>query len=364
MAPPLFARSPLMQPASLPTLLGQILLTVSAAMTVGCATKVSPDLEDAASDGATTDAVTDNGPTSDHACAAAVERFGTCSATLRWSCGVPEALSTHGEPYRGHPAPVCYQYCPGANEPGVYVSCGTLRTDAGTEEFRCGYCASGRRSEGLDEPDHRAPGNEVGAFLANCATLECASVTAFDRLHDKLADLGAPASLLHQLLVAADEERDHTARMTDAARAWGVHPEEPHFAPTAPRTRASLALENMVEGCVRETYGALVAAWQGAHATDRDLAQLFTHLADDEARHAALSWSLHAWLAEGLSDDERCRLDDAREATIAALEADALRPLPSCLQDTVGLPNAAAQRALLGALRTTVWSRTNLAPTA
>lgn len=256
------------------------------------------------------------------------------------------------------PSETCERYCPSVVDSGfVYLYCSLYPRDSEASlTLHCGYCASGRRTEGLVEPGLRAPGNVVGEFLANCATLENASVTAFERLHDELRVYGAPSDLLAAITVAADEERDHTDRMTDASLAWGVRPLAPEFMDTAPRSLTAIARENVVEGCVRETWGALVAAWQAAHAEDTALASLFARVAHDEARHAALSWRMNAWITPRLDDADRASLAAARERTIEALDADAcVRTHPELVR-VAGLPDVAAKRALLDALRAALWS--------
>jgi hypothetical protein len=63
-------------------------------------------------------------------------------------------------------------------------------------------------------------------------------------------------------------------------------------APAPPaRSLEELAVENAVEGCVRETYGALTAIWQARTAKDPSVAAAVRRIARDETRHAALSWA-------------------------------------------------------------------------
>ena len=66
-------------------------------------------------------------------------------------------------------------------------------------------------------------------------------------------------------LQAAVEEIDHTRRTALLAQRFGAEPRVPGVEARPLRTRFELALDNAVEGCVRETYGALVATWQAGH---------------------------------------------------------------------------------------------------
>ena len=53
-----------------------------------------------------------------------------------------------------------------------------------------------------------------------------------------------------------------------------------------------IALENATEGCVRETYGALVAHRQANIATDRSIRCMMQTIATDETNHAGLAWDV------------------------------------------------------------------------
>lgn len=79
-----------------------------------------------------------------------------------------------------------------------------------------------------------------------------------------------------------------------------------------------IAMENRVERCLRESYGAAVAAFQAARATDPRIAQALARIAVDEAAHAELSWSIDAWATARLDRRARGRMDvayaEAREA--------------------------------------------------
>ena len=57
----------------------------------------------------------------------------------------------------------------------------------------------------------------------------------------------------------------------------------------APRRPVEIARENAEEGCVRETFGALLAAHQAAYACDPEVREVMTRIAGDELRHAALA---------------------------------------------------------------------------
>jgi hypothetical protein len=117
------------------------------------------------------------------------------------------------------------------------------------------------------------------------------------------------------------------------------------------RDARSVALENAVEGCVREAYGALVAKWQAERVVDPDLKRTLTSIARDEIQHAALAWQVAAWLEPRLSAAERREIDDARRQALAGLRAELVQDPPEELSKTAGLPSACEALRLLQALQ-------------
>ena len=123
----------------------------------------------------------------------------------------------------------------------------------------------------------------------------------------------------------------------------------------APPPRALSLLElarlNATEGCVRETYGALLAAHQGAYATDLALRDAFSRIARDEAEHAQLSLDLAAWLDTQLSAEERAEVLRAKEEAIAALFLECARLDASTeVREQAGMPTARAAQMMLSGL--------------
>ena len=83
-------------------------------------------------------------------------------------------------------------------------------------------------------------------------------------------------------------------------------------APLRERSIEEQATENAVEGCVFETFGALLAQWQATHAVDLGVRASLARLARDETRHAALAWTMAAWLEARLTPEARLRVREAR----------------------------------------------------
>ncbi|MSP54401.1 MAG: hypothetical protein EXR69_02160 [Myxococcales bacterium] len=111
------------------------------------------------------------------------------------------------------------------------------------------------------------------------------------------------------------------------------------------RSLADCAIENMVEGCVNETYAALEAGWQARTMP------AFGHIAWDEARHATLAWDIHAWAMGEVDGRARAQVAAARSLALKRLEQSCNRPVPASLVATLGLPTSAQAKQLAAGLR-------------
>jgi hypothetical protein len=223
--------------------------------------------------------------------------------------------------------------------------------DGGGVTVYCTPCPAGggRRPAGLVSSlgrTRRAHG--VGSYLASLAFEEQASIVAFERLRAELEAMGAPPELVAAAGRAAADEVRHARAMTRAAATRGGAVPKLRVRPVRPRSPAAIAAENAAEGCVRETYGALVLRWQAAHAGDARLAKAFERIAADESRHAALSWAVAAWIEPRLDAGDRRRVARARQRALRRLEAAA--PPDESLALVLGLPRAAEARCLIDAL--------------
>ncbi|HEY5921705.1 MAG TPA: hypothetical protein VIV11_08540, partial [Kofleriaceae bacterium] len=197
-------------------------------------------------------------------------------------------------------------------------------------------CGAGRRPDGLCPPRRRSG---VGAWLANIAMLEAASVTAFARLVRALARFEAPAKLIAAARRAIADELSHARAMGTLARKHGGRVEAPVIAATSEPTLAGLATENAIEGQVGETFGALVAACQARAATDPDVRAVFGAIAIDEARHAALAHQLAPWFERRLGWRERNAVASARQQAIARVIATSCDfGLSAAERDVLGIP--------------------------
>lgn len=248
-----------------------------------------------------------------------------------------------------------------------FLSC-TVTGDVGSRSLTCVYertdCREmpipradcGRRLEGAPRGCVARDDDPFKALLSTMAALEAEAVPAFERLASELTEHGAPTTLTRLAKRSADDERRHARVMRSLARSNGAATSEVSFEIGAVRSLRDVAIENAAEGCVRETWGALVACWQAERATDARVRAAMRGIAQDELRHATLSWQIDAWARGALDDDGRAALDRARDEAVEALRA-SLGPVASVLVERAGLPVMADAQRLFEECEAAVWSR-------
>lgn len=226
-----------------------------------------------------------------------------------------------------------------------------------------GACV-GRRPEGLVELGDSDPCAsdalpeqlEVGHFFADVAQLEESAVAAFGVIEAELVALGAPRRLRRAARRAASDEVRHTVLSSRLARRYGVAPEHPRIQERPLRSLFELALDNAVEGCVRETYGAACARYQALRSSDSEVRRALAGVAVDEARHAQLSWRIHGWACSQLSPAELARLGLATARAIAELRSELGRDPGEAVRRCAGMPSPAHALAMLDALGVGLWN--------
>lgn len=195
----------------------------------------------------------------------------------------------------------------------------------------------------------------IGAYFASCAELEAISVDAFRELAAELASHGAPRDLVDRCELAARDEIVHASLVGDLARQFGAEtPAITRVARSEVRALVDIAIENAVEGCVRELFGAAQARVRASCARDAEIRAVMARIADDEARHADLSAAIGTYLDARLTEAERTRvrraMADARRelrAEIAAAKVDVE------LQERAGVPSRDVALALFDVVTTT-----------
>lgn len=231
-----------------------------------------------------------------------------------------------------------------------------------------GIAANGRRPEGFELSESRRGATRAGRLLGIMAQLEAASVHAFIRLANELRAHGAPPELQARALRAARDEVRHARVMTRLAQSKGSSTGKVRAPSMHVRPLEDIAVENAVEGCVRETFGAALAMVEAETARDAAVRAAMARIAPDETRHAELAWDVGAWLDTQLSDDARARVRLARtQAAEALVKSTQSAAESACVGhgggahhgddgDDLGLSSPAHAGGLARALQAWLWS--------
>jgi len=129
-------------------------------------------------------------------------------------------------------------------------------------------------------------------------------------------------------------------------------PTEHYTLSGAPRDLEAIAIENAIEGCVREAYGAILATHQARTAEAASVRRFARTIARDERRRAALAFDVGRWLDERLDAQARARVAAARDGAFDAL----LTEVTACAESDprLGLPSRRVARQLVEGLRAVV----------
>ena len=220
-----------------------------------------------------------------------------------------------------------------------------------------GYLCEGRRPEGLCSDGRKTHGPLLGRHLARAAHMEAASVSAFRHLARELAAHDAPPELVGRAKAAARDEVRHARAMTALAKQRGAVPEPARVGAMPLRSLEALALENAVEGCVGETFAALMAYRQAAHATDPEISSTMRTIAEDETRHAALAYAVSAWVSAKLPIEARLRVKAARQQAVSRLLAGCeASQYAEPVRTQLGLPLPTESVAMAKGLAAKLWS--------
>ncbi len=288
-----------------------------------------------------------------------------CGDYVMFPCGLPEGVAPRGDCFFSLGA--CNSMCPGIqfNCHAVEAYCldgGTIvPDDAGAVVVDCSRCAGsvGRVPEGLEPRAPSSAPSTLAAYFSEAAHLEAASVFAFRAFARELSAYDAPPELVSAARAAERDEVRHARAVARLARRFGGRYVKPRVRAATVRPFEAFAQDNAVEGCVRETFGALVATWQAAHARDPEVARVLDAIAKDETEHAALSWAVLRWSFVRLGDDARERIADACaraiDRVITTGDGDEGRDEPA-LVDIAGLPPRRIRRAFADTLREELWS--------
>jgi len=339
-----------------------------------------------------TDAATieDNGPAfvppdASVTCQPSLGTINACGTTgIRFPCGLPEGIDEGQassancsrwcegylgpsrdnrfrcavQPERGDAtaALLCTRVCmPDAGTP--VPDTGPVVTDTGNGgQPDVPLWVDGRKPEGFQGQYAACSMDTVPAYLLAAAEMEAASVSSFARLARELTAHSAPRDLVDRARQSLRDEVKHTRQVARLAARLGATFTPPETVVGPVRPLVDIALENVVEGCVRETYAALQAEWQGQRAHDPAVRATYRHIAEDEARHASLAWDVAQWIAPRLTADERARVEAARSEAIVDLQHDRRTAPPPHLAGPLGLPSATEAMHLLAGLDRALWT--------
>jgi hypothetical protein len=313
-------------------------IVLAAVPVAGCSSTVTPPNGDAAVPEDRSmppddrEVVTDRLPPPEDRRNCAVQRDDddTCTLNVTYPCNDP--------PRNAMGALDCAAICSVPGGPPSGGVCNMRETGAMGTTVQCITCVVGRRVGGF-APETACEGDTVGRFYASVAQLEAASVVAFEQLAHELVAYGAPTHLIEDARRSANDERRHARDTARIARTRGaVAPRLPSM-PATVRSLRAMALDNAVEGCVRETFGALVGTWQAAHAQAPDIARVMRGIAVDETRHASLSWELATWLDTVLDEATRNDVRRARHEAMHALLAELEGFVDEALVHEAGVPS-------------------------
>jgi hypothetical protein len=159
------------------------------------------------------------------------------------------------------------------------------------------------------------------------------------------------------VLQAAAEEVAHARSMARLAAIHGGRTQHIGYQSSRRvRRLVDVARENAVEGCVNETFAALMAVHQAGAAAHEPLRNALQSIAREEVRHAQLAWEIHAWALSKLTASERRRVCGAlagAAARLIASSADAAQD--EATRRALGLPDAQRKRSLASALDEALW---------
>ncbi len=220
--------------------------------------------------------------------------------------------------------------------------------------YKCYAFGCGRRPESLP-PSASASASALVRYLEEAAYLEAASVFAFRRLAKELAAHGAAADLVAWAERAAVEEVRHARVMARLVRRYGGHVTSPQPGSQEVRSLLSIACENAQEGCVRETYGALVAWIQSVSATEPHVRRVLQAIAAEETEHAKLAFAVAEFCQQRLSASEQAEVAAAQRSAVRELSLELVDSPPKELQVRLGLPSKELAARLVAQAQIELW---------
>ncbi len=210
------------------------------------------------------------------------------------------------------------------------------------------FCGVGRLAEGVEAVSE---GQGLGRVLADMAAHEAAAVIAFEQLGRELEAHRLHRSFQRGAATAAWEEQQHVQLVGSLATQHGGRFAVRRRGQAPIRSIEELAFDNAVEGCVRETFGSLLGAYQARHAAHPGVRRVMAAVSADEIGHGAWSWELAKQLERRLPLAKRRQTREARDQALQTLSKGMLEAVPRAQHATLGLPDEERLESLCEALR-------------
>jgi hypothetical protein len=147
----------------------------------------------------------------------------------------------------------------------------------------------------------------------------------------------------------------HARTMARFARRYGAVVPRLKRRPARARSLEEVAVENAIEGCVRETFGALSATLQARSAGDPRVREAMRRIAADETRHASLGWAVASWAHSRLDAAARARVETARASAVVDLRAEMHANPPEELVRIAGAPRAREAQRMIAEMERELW---------
>jgi hypothetical protein len=182
--------------------------------------------------------------------------------------------------------------------------------------------------------------------------LEALSVGAFAQL---ARDVRAHAPrFLRRVGLAQRDERRHAHLARALLRELGGSPARVPRVPLIARSLEEAAVDNAVEGCVHETFGAIALTHQAERAQHPSIRRFFASIAADEIEHAVLSWEVHDALSSELPAQTRAKVTELQLRALTQIED--MPPLSDGTRANVGAPSLDERRMLVRSMRDSILS--------
>jgi hypothetical protein len=165
---------------------------------------------------------------------------------------------------------------------------------------------------------------------------------------------GAPHDLIERAHAFCADEVRHTEQMEALVRMTNDEvAARPIVGVLAARSLLEVAIENAVEGCVREAFGALLAHVRALRADHAEVREVMAQIAEDETRHAALGFDIRAWADTQLSLSDQELVQKAMWEAIDELAS--WEALPAAVANVLGDPVGMERADLIAILRARLW---------